>query len=105
MDAILRGEIDRGFVIVYMDDILIFHKDLNEHRKIIKRVMRILEENKLYLKPEKCTFESQTIEYLGLIISEGRIAMDPVKVKGLSEWPIPKNVKEVQSFIGFANFY
>ena len=67
--------------------------------------MELLETNKLYLKAEKCEFEKEKIEYLGLIISQGRIEMDPVKIEGVSRWPEPSNVKEVQSFIGFCNFY
>ena len=59
----------------------------------------------LYLCLEKCEFEQTTIEYLGLIISEGRAEMDLVKVQGVTDWPTPKNHKEVQSFLSFANFY
>ena len=54
---------------------------------------------------EKCKFECQKIEYLGLIILENQVSMDPVKVKGIMDWPMPKKVKEVQSFLGFINFY
>ena len=61
--------------------------------------------HKLFLKHEKCEFEQTTIEYLGLIISEGEIHIDPAKVAGIMEWPTPTKRKEVQSFLGFANFY
>ena len=64
-----------------------------------------LREHKLYLKPEKCEFERLQIEYLGVIVSEGSVEMDPVKVSGVAEWPVPRNKKEVQSFVGFVNFY
>jgi len=64
-----------------------------------------LREYKLYLRPEKCEFEWTSIKYLGVIVSEGAVEMVPVKVSGVSEWPIPKNRKEVQSFMGFVNFY
>jgi len=57
------------------------------------------------LKPEKCKFEQKRIEYLGLIISEGSVAMDPVKIRGVLDWLAPMKVKEVQSFLGFVNFY
>jgi len=59
----------------------------------------------LYLKAEKCTFGQPTVEYLGLILSEGRVEMDPVKVAGIRNGPTPRNVTEVQLFIGFVNFY
>jgi hypothetical protein len=64
-----------------------------------------LRQHKLFLQHDKCKFEKTTIEYLGLIISEGEIRMDPVKVAGVTEWPTPTTKKEVQSFLGFANFY
>jgi len=64
-----------------------------------------LQKHKLFLRPEKCEFEKTTIEYLGLIISQGQIEMDPVKIAGVTEWPTPENKKGVQSFVGFTNFY
>jgi hypothetical protein len=94
-----------GVVVVYLDDILIFTKDLEEHRRITRRVLGRLAEHQLYLRPEKCEFENTRIEYLGLIISENRVEMDPVKVAGVADWPEPCNKREVQSFLGFANFY
>jgi hypothetical protein len=78
---------------------------MEEHKRIVKRVLEILRKNHLYLKAEKYEFEKDRIEYLGLIISPGHIEMDPIKVEGVSKWPIPSNVKEVQSFVGFCNFY
>jgi hypothetical protein len=67
--------------------------------------MARLRKYRLFLKPEKCEFEKTRIEYLGLIISDGQIEMDPVKVAGVRDWPAPTNKKEVQSFLGFTNFY
>ena len=78
---------------------------LSEHWNIVWRVLECLQEHRLYLKPEKCKFEQKQIEYLRVIVSEGQVEMDPVKVSGIAEWPIPQNKKEVQSFIGFINFY
>ena len=97
--------IDEGVVIVYMDDILIFTETLDHHREIVTRVLQILADNNLFLKAEKCEFERLKIEYLGLIISQGQIEMDPVKIEGVAKWPEPKNVTNVQSFLGFTNFY
>jgi hypothetical protein len=94
-----------GVVCVYLDDILIFTKSIEEHRRITQIVLEQLRKHKLFLRHDKCEFEATTIEYLGLIISEGEIRMDPVKVAGVSEWPAPTTRKEVQSFLGFANFY
>ena len=67
------------------------------------RVLGRLAEHELFLRPEKCEFEKTRIEYLGLIISENHVEMDPVKVAEVAEWPEPTNRREVQSFLGFAN--
>ena len=97
--------ISEGVVVVYLDDILIFTKDLDEHRRITQKVLGRLVEHELYLWPEKCEFEKTRIKYLGLVISENRVEMDPVKVAGVAEWPEPLNKREVQSFLGLVNFY
>ena len=105
MNHLFRDLINKGKVVVYMDDIMIFTKTLEEHRKIVKEVLQILRDNKLSLKHTKCNFETVETEYLGLIVSEGQIKMDPGKVKGVTDWPIPKNRKELRGFLGFLNFY
>ena len=105
MNDIFRDLIAQGSVCVYLDDILIFTKTLSEHRKIVREVMSRLRAYRLYLKPEKCDFEQTKVEYLGLIVSEGRVEMDPVKVAGVAKWPEPQTRCEVQSFLGFVNFY
>jgi hypothetical protein len=105
MNVMFTDMISEGVVVVYLDDILIFTKDLEEQRWITHRVLRRLAEHQLYLRPEKCEFEKTRIEYLGLIISENQVEMDPVKVAGVAEWPELSNKREVQSFLGFANFY
>jgi hypothetical protein len=105
MNHLFKDLIDRNVVVVYMDDILIYTKDLEEHRKVTEEVLRILKDNNLYLKPEKCKFEQTKIEYLGLIILENHVKMDKVKVQGVLDWPTPPKVKDVQAFLGFANFY
>ena len=67
--------------------------------------MEILEKYSLSLKPEKCEFEKTSVEYLGVVVSHNSVRMDPAKVARVSEWPTPSNKKEVQSFLGFINFY
>ena len=105
MNDIFQNMIAQRVVCVYLDDILIFTKTLLEHWKIMWRVLEGLQEHKLYLKPEKCEFEQKWPEYLRVIVLEGLVEVDSVKVSGVAEWPIPQNKKEVQSFVGFVNFY
>src|SRR5882724_5877426 len=106
MNDIFKDLIDEGVVTIYMDDILIFGGWTKEqHHTIVVKVLDILRKHRLYLKVEKCIFEKPRVEYLSLILSEGCIEMDPVKVAGVQDWLTPKNVTEVQSFIGFINFY
>jgi len=105
MNDVFRTVIAEGIVIVYLDDILIFTKTEEEHKRAVWRVLEILAEHKLFLCPEKCEFHWKQIEYLGLVISENKVAMDPVKVAGVCEWPVPENRTDMQAFIGFVNFY
>jgi hypothetical protein len=105
MNEIFEDLITQGVVSIYLDDILIFTTTLEEHRLISRVVMERLREHKLYLRHEKCEFEKTRIEYLRVIILHNKVEMDPVKIAGVSEWPTPTNKKEVQSFVGFINFY
>ena len=105
MNDLFRDLISRGKVIVYMDDIMIFSRTLEEHRRIVNEVLKILRQNNLYLKPEKCEFEKTKVEYLGLVVGNGQISMDPVKVAGIAEWPVPEGKNDLQQFLGFINFY
>ncbi len=105
MNDIFCDLIAEGKVMIYLDDILIFSKDLEEHHQIIKQVLQRLHENKLFLKAEKCKFEVLETEYLRVIISKNSIRMDPVKIAGIAEWPTPTKKWELQSFLGFTNFY
>lgn len=90
MNDIFQDLIAEGHVCVYLDDILIFTETLEEHHQLLQMVLDRLRLHKLYLRPEKCEFEHTRIEYLGLIVSEGRVEMDPVKVAGVAEWPSVK---------------
>ena len=105
MDNIFEGLISEGNVIVYLDNILIFTETLEEHWEVVKKVVSLLHIHSLFLKLEKCEFKHMEIEYLRVIISHNSVHMDPVKVARVSEWPVPSNKKEVQSFLGFTNFY
>jgi len=105
MNEVFRTIIAEGIVVVYLDDILIFTKMEEEHEQAVRRVLKILAEHKLFFRPEKCEFHRKQIKYFGLVISENKVAMDPVKVAGVHNWPVPENRTDVQAFIGFVNFY
>jgi len=93
-------------IIVYMDDILIATSStLAAHEIAVHDVLQRLEEHDLYLKPEKCVWETPSVDYLGVILEKGVTRMDPIKILGIADWPIPKTIKDVRSFLGFCNFY
>jgi len=85
INDIFRTLIAKGIVVVYLDDILIFTKTEEEHEQVVQRVLEILAEHKLFLCPEKCEFHQSWIKYLGLVISENKVEMNPVKVAGVRE--------------------
>jgi hypothetical protein len=95
-----------GQVIIYMDDILIVTMDnITEHRKLVHKVLERLMKLDLFLKPNKCIFETRKVKFLGVILENGKVTMDPVKVTGVAEWKTPKNVKDIHKFLGLCNFY
>jgi hypothetical protein len=105
MNKIFEDLIDGGHVVVYLDDILIFSDNLDQLDQLTHEVLSRLENYDLYLKLEKCVFAQTSIEYLGIIISNGQVRMDPAKLTGITSWPTPCTVKQVQAFLGFCNFY
>jgi hypothetical protein len=95
-----------GQVIIYMDDILVATRNnREEHWKIVHQVLGRLKELDLYLKLAKCIFETKKIKFLGVILEDGTITMDLVKVAGVEEWKEPKTVKDIRKFLGFCNLY
>jgi hypothetical protein len=106
MDDIFKDMILAGEIIIYIDDILIYRgTTLAEHQRIVRKVLDRLCDNHLYLKAEKCTFNTLEVEFLGNLVGNGNFRMDPIKIKAITEWPTPLNVKDIQSFLGFTNFY
>ena len=92
-------------VLTYLDDILVYSDSELEHAAHIREVLRRLRQNNLFANAEKCVFNSDTVEYLGYILSPAGLTMDPSKIKAITDWPEPRKVKDIQSFLGFANFY
>ncbi|KAK3514000.1 hypothetical protein QTP70_001270 [Hemibagrus guttatus] len=93
------------FVLVYINDILIYSRDLAKHRHHVAEVLKRLREFQLFLKAEKCSFHQPSVQFLGYNIDSNGIRMDEGKVAAIRNWPTPTTVKELQRFLGFANFY
>ena len=93
------------FVIVYLDDIVVYSKTLEEHKVHLKLVFDKLRQNQLYIRKEKCAFAQTCINFLGHVISYGQISMDSVKIKAIKEWKIPTSISDVRSFLGLAKYY
>jgi hypothetical protein len=104
MNGVLRDYLDK-FVIVFLDDILVYSKSEEEHDQHLRMVLQVLREHKLYAKLSKCSFYQEKIHYLGHIISKEGIVVDPKNIEGIREWPVPKNVIEVRSFMGLLGYY
>ncbi|KAJ7986713.1 hypothetical protein DPEC_G00342750 [Dallia pectoralis] len=104
MNDIFRDMIDR-FVIVYIDDILIFSNSLVEHVCHVKQVLERLQKHQLYVKLEKSEFHVSTISFLGAVLTPEGVKLDDTKILAVRNWPQPKTVKELQRFLGFANYY
>ena len=104
INSVLRPYLEK-FVILYLDDILIFSKSLEEHQEHVRTVLKTLLKNNLYAKLKKCEFHKPEVEFLGHVISGKGIATDPKKIESVRDWPTPTCVKDVQRFIGLCNYY
>jgi len=104
MNEILSKYLDI-FCMAYLDDILIFSQNLEVHRRHVRTILRRVEETRLTLKASKYEFHTTEIEYLGYVISPPGLRMDDENIRTIKEWKEPTNVKEIQSFLGLANFY
>jgi hypothetical protein len=105
MNEIFQDLITEGVISVYLNSILIFTNTSEEHCWITCLVLDCTCKHKLCLQLEKCEFEETRIEYLSVITSHNKVEIHPVRIAGVMDWPTPSNKKEVQSFVGFINFY
>ena len=114
MNTIFRRQVMLGWFSIFMDDSIIHTKHLpNEtpeqhlkrHRKYVHEIFDILAENDLFVKPEKCAFEQEETDYLGVIVGKGRLCMDPKKLQGIANYPTPQNVTDIRAFLGFTGYY
>jgi transposase InsO family protein len=104
MDEILHGFLDE-FVIVYVDDILIYSEDWSDHIMHVRKVAERLRDYGIQVNMEKSRFGQESLIYCGFVVKGGRIAMDPTKVAAVKDWPIPENASDVRSFLGFIGYY
>ena len=105
MNELLRDLINTGKVAAFIDDVIIGMETEEGHDEIVAEVIRKLEENDLYMKPEKCRWKVREVEFLEVVIGPEGMKMEKGKVKGVLEWLTPKGVKDVQKFLGLANYY
>ena len=105
MNNILKDLINTGEVVAFMNDILVGTEKEKRHDKIVEKELRRIEENDLYVKPEKCIWKVREIDFLGLVMGSEGIKMQEEKVAGVLEWLRPKIIKKVQKFLGLANYY
>ena len=105
INTILRQYLDI-FVTAYINDVLVYtNGTLEEHRQHVKKILHVLQEAGIRLRFDKSVFHVKEVEYLGLILTTEGIRIDDIKITAVQDWPTPKNLKEVQSFLGFVNFY
>jgi hypothetical protein len=95
----------RKFVIVFLDDIILYSPSLDQHIGHLQQVLAVLQENQIHLKLSKCSFAHRSLEYLGHIISAGGVATDPSKTQAMLRWPKPENVTELRGFLGLIGYY
>jgi len=105
MNDLLRDLVVEEKVVVFIDDVMIVTETEEGYNKIVKEVLRRLEENDLFVKPEKCVWKVREVGFLGVIIGEDGVRMEKEKVQGVIEWPVLRNMKDMQKFLGLANYY
>jgi len=105
MNDLFRDMINKGDVATFIDDILVATETEEEHDEIVEEVLRRLEEIDLYVKPEKCVWKVREIGFLGVIMGPEGFQMEKEKVEGVTNWPTPQCVKDIQKFLGLANYY
>ena len=105
MNELPRDLINMGKVTMFINNVIIGTETKKEHNELVAEVIKRLEENDSYVKPEKCRWKVREVGFLGVVIGPKGIKMEEEKVKGVLEWPTPKCVKDIQKFLGLANYY
>ena len=104
MEKVLRG-LSWKICLVYLDDIIVMSRTFDEHIENLAKVISCLKQADLKLHPKKCDLLKEKVSFLGHVVSADGVATDPEKLKAVLNWPVPKNVKQVRSFIGFCSYY
>ncbi|CAH9095580.1 unnamed protein product [Cuscuta europaea] len=104
MNKIFQPYLDR-FVVVYLDDIVVYSNSMEEHVEHLRIIFQVLRENELYVKKEKCMFATEEVHFLGHVIGHGKLMMDMGKIRAIVEWEAPTKVTELRSFLGLINYY
>ena len=105
MNDLLRDLVVEEKVAVFIDDVMVATETEEGHDEIVEEVLKRLEENDLFVKLEKCVWKVREVGFLGVIIGKDGVRMEKEKVQGVVEWLVPKNMKDVQKFLGLANYY
>jgi len=105
MNDLFRDLINQEDTATFIDNILVAIDTEEEHDELVEEILKRLEENDLFVKPEKCKWKVREVESLGVVIGPRGVEMQKEKVKGVLNWPVPRNVKEVQKFLGLVNYY
>ena len=105
MNELLRDLINIGKVAMFIDDVIVGIEEEEGHDELVAEIVKRLEENNLYVKPEKCKWKVREVGFLRVVIRLEGIKMEEEKVKGILDWPTPKCVKDVQKFLRLANYY
>jgi len=105
MNKLLRDLINTGKVTVFINDVIVGTENEEEYNELVAEIIKRLEENDLYVKPEKCKWKVRKVGFLGVVIVPEEIKIEEEKIKGILDWPRPKYVKDVQKFLGLVNYY
>ncbi|KAJ9529349.1 hypothetical protein QJQ45_013782 [Haematococcus lacustris] len=105
MNRVFEKQVKEGVVLVYLDDILVMSSSPEEHAMHLKEVRQVMKDNQLYAKLSMCDFNRPELKFLGHFVGRQGIAVDPAKVQVIKEWPVPTSLRELQAFLGLANFF
>ena len=105
MNELLRNLINMRKVGSFIDNIMVETETEEGHDKLVEEILKRLEENDLYVKPEKCKWKVREVDFLGVVLGPEGIKMEKAKIKAMLDWPVPKSVKNIQKFLGLANYY